>query len=346
LTGYAWEVGILKGLRDAGIDLTVADLIIGTSAGSILGTQIRSGKAVDDLYASMLAPPSGGSPPARSPADVQYLQDTYRLWLTGAENTATMRVEVGKRALETPHPIAEEAQKNRWRRMLGISEWPNQPLKISAVDITDGAVRFFDRSQDVGIETAAAASTAIPGLHAPITVGDRRYMDGGVATTGIDAALGYGTVVAITTGGGQLVRQQVELVRSGGSRIVNVSPDAESLSALGTDRMVASQAKPSAEALALAEFIIIFTTLRPEELTTEEILELYRLRWQIELRFKHLKSLLDLGCLPKYDAQSCRAWIQAKLLCGLLIERLMREAKFFFPWGYRLPASESLARIH
>jgi NTE family protein len=248
LTGYAWEVGILKGLRDAGIDLTVADLIIGTSAGSILGTQIRSGKAVDDLYASMLAPPSGGSPPARSPADVQYLQDTYRLWLTGAENTATMRVEVGKRALETPHPIAEEAQKNRWRRMLGISEWPNQPLKISAVDITDGAVRFFDRSQDVGIETAAAASTAIPGLHAPITVGDRRYMDGGVATTGIDAALGYGTVVAITTGGGQLVRQQVELVRSGGSRIVNVSPDAESLSALGTDRMVASQAKPSAEA--------------------------------------------------------------------------------------------------
>jgi hypothetical protein len=55
---------------------------------------------------------------------------------------------------------------------------------------------------------------------------------------------------------------------------------------------------------------------------------------------------LGLGCLPKYDEQSCRAWIQAKLLCGLLIERLMREAKFFFPWGYRLPASEPLARVH
>lgn len=54
-------------------------------------------------------------------------------------------------------------------------------------------------------------------------------------------------------------------------------------------------------------------------------------RWQIELRFKHLKSLPGLGCLPKYDDQSCRAWIQAKLLCGLLIERLMREAKFFPP---------------
>jgi hypothetical protein len=100
------------------------------------------------------------------------------------------------------------------------------------------------------------------------------------------------------------------------------------------------------EALKLAAFIVVFTTVSQKELSTEEVLELYRVRWQIELRFKHLKSLLGLGCLPKYDEQSCRAWIQAKLLCGLLIERLMREAKFFFPWGYRLPASEPLARVH
>lgn len=100
------------------------------------------------------------------------------------------------------------------------------------------------------------------------------------------------------------------------------------------------------EALKLAQFIMVFSTVSPKELSTEEVLEMYRVRWQIELRFKHLKSLLGLGCLPKYDAQSCRAWIQAKLLCGLLIERLMREAKFFFPWGYRLPAPESLARVH
>jgi hypothetical protein len=100
------------------------------------------------------------------------------------------------------------------------------------------------------------------------------------------------------------------------------------------------------EALQLAGFIVAFTTLRPEDLNAEEVLELYRVRWQIELRFKHLKSLLGLGCVPKYDEQSCRAWIQAKLLCGLLIERLMHEAKFVFPWGYRLPSSEPLAGVH
>jgi hypothetical protein len=97
------------------------------------------------------------------------------------------------------------------------------------------------------------------------------------------------------------------------------------------------------QALKLAEFVMVFTTVSSKELTTRDVLELYRVRWQIELRFKHLKSLLGLGCLPKYDDASCRAWIQAKLLCGLLIERLMRQAKFFFPWGYRLPAAEPLA---
>jgi hypothetical protein len=103
------------------------------------------------------------------------------------------------------------------------------------------------------------------------------------------------------------------------------------------------QKQVSDEALELAEFVMVFTTLGAKELTTRDVLELYRVRWQIELRFKHLKSLLGLGCLPKYDEASCRAWIQAKLLCGLLIERLMRRAKFFFPWGYRLPAAEPLA---
>ena len=111
-------------------------------------------------------------------------------------------------------------------------------------------------------------------------------------------------------------------------------------------KAIRKQKKLDAEALKLAEFVVVFTTISPEVLDTREVLELYRVRWQIELRFKHLKSLLGLGCLPKYDEQSCRAWIQAKLLCGLLIERLMREAKFFFPWGYRLPATEPLARVH
>lgn len=91
-----------------------------------------------------------------------------------------------------------------------------------------------------------------------------------------------------------------------------------------------------AETLALAEYFYVFTTLPEHQYPTPAVLELYRCRWQIELVFKRLKSLLGIGHLPKYDPVSCRAWLQAKLLCALLIERLMYKAKFFSPWGYVL----------
>jgi hypothetical protein len=57
VTGVAWETGLLKGLRDSGLDLTGADLIVGTSAGSIVGTQIAAGLDLDVLYARQLEPP-------------------------------------------------------------------------------------------------------------------------------------------------------------------------------------------------------------------------------------------------------------------------------------------------
>ena len=57
ITGIAWELGILKGLADAGVDLSGADRVIGTSAGSVVGAQVTSGAPLDELYESQLAPP-------------------------------------------------------------------------------------------------------------------------------------------------------------------------------------------------------------------------------------------------------------------------------------------------
>lgn len=97
--------------------------------------------------------------------------------------------------------------------------------------------------------------------------------------------------------------------------------------------------------LELAEFFFVFTTLPATEFPVATVLELYRCRWQVELVFKRLKSLLGLGHLPKYDERSCRAWLQAKLLCALLIERFMREAKFFSPWGFALLPEQRMAVV-
>lgn len=93
------------------------------------------------------------------------------------------------------------------------------------------------------------------------------------------------------------------------------------------------QAQPGS--LELAEYILILTSL-PPRFTTREVLEFYRCRWQVELAFKRLKSLLGAGHVPKSDDRSARAWMQAKLLTALLLERLLLEAKVFSPWGYRL----------
>ena len=83
--------------------------------------------------------------------------------------------------------------------------------------------------------------------------------------------------------------------------------------------------------------ILVFTTLPQAVATTRQVLECYRLRWQIELTFKRLKSIVQLGHVPKQDDQSSRAWLYGKLLVALLSQKLTRVGCAISPWGYYLP---------
>jgi hypothetical protein len=91
------------------------------------------------------------------------------------------------------------------------------------------------------------------------------------------------------------------------------------------------------ETLEAAAYTFVFTTLNREAFNPARVLEMYRGRWQIELAFKRLKSLLDLGHLKKTDEEVAKAWLQGKLLVAFLIEALIASAERFFPWGYPLP---------
>jgi hypothetical protein len=88
------------------------------------------------------------------------------------------------------------------------------------------------------------------------------------------------------------------------------------------------------ETLEYADFVVVLTTLSSQEMQLPVVLEFYRARWQVELAFKRLKSLLQMGQVPKKKEASSRAWMQGKILTALLIERLLCEARFFSPWGY------------
>jgi hypothetical protein len=89
-----------------------------------------------------------------------------------------------------------------------------------------------------------------------------------------------------------------------------------------------------AEALELTAYVLVLTS--DSSLPLQAVLELYRGRWQVELVFKRLKSLLDAGQLPKNDDASALAWMQAKILTALLVDRILLEGKFFSPWGFTL----------
>jgi hypothetical protein len=90
------------------------------------------------------------------------------------------------------------------------------------------------------------------------------------------------------------------------------------------------------KALRASAYVMILTTLPAEEFNTVMVLNLYRCRWQVELAFKRLKSLLQAGHVPKSSDPTAKAWIQAKILTALLIESLLCDSRHFSPWSGRM----------
>jgi hypothetical protein len=105
-----------------------------------------------------------------------------------------------------------------------------------------------------------------------------------------------------------------------------------------------SQQTVSHDSLECAEYFMAWSTL-PTAVSMTQILDLYRVRWQIELVFKRMKSILGFGHLPKTDPASAQAWLEGKLFVGLLIERMIHTAEAISPWGYTLAvAPQPVAR--
>lgn len=89
-----------------------------------------------------------------------------------------------------------------------------------------------------------------------------------------------------------------------------------------------------AQTLEYAGYVLVLCSASASAIHRNTALELYRGRWQVEIAFKRLKSLLDAGHVPKENDSSARAWMQAKLLTALLIERTLWEGEFLSPWGH------------
>jgi NTE family protein len=261
VTGIAWETGLLAGLAEAGIDLTSADLVVGTSAGSVVGAQIlAAGPTLEDLYAAQVAEPTGELA-ARMGATAMLRFITAAVW-PGDEQKA--RARLGRAALRA-RTVPEAEPRAIIERHLPNAAWAERRLLITSVDAETGELRVFDRSSGVPLPEAVAASCAVPIVWPPITIGGRRYIDGGVrSATNADLATGCDRVVVIAPitfalrRGSRIASQLASLGAS--VRSVVISPDAQARKAIGSNVLdpahrVASARAGHAQSAAVAESV-------------------------------------------------------------------------------------------
>jgi len=265
--GNAWEIGVIAGLFDAGLDVTEADLIIGTSAGSTAAAQITSATQPGELLANILAaapqPRTGpvGSDSGRVPnVPVADLLERTGEIIGAAEDAADMRRRMGAAALEMDAASGSSGQTQRRAAVaarLPSQRWPQRPMLIVAVDAHTGEPVVFDRHSGVDLVDAVTASCAGPGVP-PHSIGDSRYIDGGYRSNeNADLAAGYGRVLVLSPFGGRsrtpvdwgmhLAAQAGEL-RARGSRVETIFPDSNSRDAFGANVMDPSTRPPAARA--------------------------------------------------------------------------------------------------
>lgn len=233
ITGIAWEIGVVAGLAEAGVDVSSAELVVGTSAGSVVGAQLLSGVPIEDVYEEQVADAAGEA------ANRIGLGVILRLL---AASLRTRHPERGRARLGRAALAARTEPESEWRGRfapaLAGRAWPERRLRLTAVDAQSGEDVVFERDSGVPLLDAVAASCAVPLVFPPVTIDGRRYMDGGVRSlANADLAIDCDRVVVlapVTAALRRAGRISWQLASLGpGVRSVAVSPDAQARRAIG-----------------------------------------------------------------------------------------------------------------
>jgi NTE family protein len=277
--GQAWEIGIIAGLAEAGLDMTeAADLVIGTSSGATAAAQVRSGIPAAELLASVLSPPAqpAGQNRERPPSlPMATVFERMRAIGAAATSAADLRRAMGAFGLESDAVLEPGAGQRRAMvaARLPRAEWPDRPMIVVAVNAHTGELAAFDRDSGVDLVDAVTASTALPGMTATHNINGTHYINGGVRSAeNADLAAGYANVVVLSPFGGRNqtppergadrsgqfeglrrfpgadLASQVEALTKQGSRVEVITPDADSLAAMGTNQTDPATRIPAARA--------------------------------------------------------------------------------------------------
>jgi NTE family protein len=264
-TGNAWLIGVIAGLFDAGLDVTTADLTIGTSAGSTAAAQIAGATPTELLAAVLAAAPQQRTGPVgsdRGRVPIRPVPDhmaRISKVIASAEDAADMRRRMGAAALDMD-AASDGFWQTQWRATVAArlpsQRWPQRAVLITAVDAHTGEPVVFDRHSGVDLADAVAASCA-SGL--PYGIGDNRYIDGGYRSNAenADLAAGYARVLVLSPFGGRTLTPldwgmhlttQVDELRARGSRVETIFPDSNYEHMFGANAMDLSLRPPAARA--------------------------------------------------------------------------------------------------
>jgi NTE family protein len=232
VTGIAWELGILRGFADAGVDVTTADIVIGTSAGSVVGAQVTGERTLDEVYATQLEPPDHeiGARVGRT----TMMRLLPPMLVPGSEARKLRRI--GRMSMRA-HPPGGAERIEVIRSRLGDVPWPDRDLRITSFEAETGKFVVFDRDCGVELVLAVAASCAVPLVWPAVGIDGRHYLDGGMrSTSNVDLARGADVVVVLAPlpqafSRATSIRAQLE--RAGARRSVVVVPDQQALVDIG-----------------------------------------------------------------------------------------------------------------
>jgi NTE family protein len=256
VTGVAWEIGVLAGLAARGVQLSTADLLIGTSAGSVVGALLAWGADPAQLYQEQLSPPAGaGHPGAGAGVDKMKLRDMaiFGWAMLRYPDPARSRARIGRMAL-----AARTGPEARRREVIAArvpaEEWPARRLLITAVDAVTGEFAVFTEASGVSLVDAVSASCAVPGVWPPVTMAGRRWIDGGIRSpANADLAADCERVVVLAPirrgmrAASAVATQAAGLSRAGRSVAV-VSPDQAAVAAIGRNVLDPARRAPAARA--------------------------------------------------------------------------------------------------
>jgi NTE family protein len=232
----SWEIGLITGMAEVGVDVRNADLFVGTSAGARVALDLTSGMALDEIYQRRAATEM---PELDRPAMVDWA--VLKAGVDAAKQTGGSPAEILRRygALALTSAVGTGSDRRKVvSSQLPLLVWPKQRVLITAVNAETGERRAFDRDSGIDLVDAIIATTASFGSP-PMLFEGHHYIDGGYHSgDNADLAIGFERVLILSLRPPPNAMRLVPLdtavgaLRAAGAQVEVIHPDEDTLAAL------------------------------------------------------------------------------------------------------------------